>query len=127
MTTIVISTTQRFQYASDALLVGELMVSSPDLFSTVLDLVHGFNASGNARFFQLFNLDAVPAPGTVPLISFPVPAGQPFSWMPASPGFIARLNAPQGVSWWVSTTGDTYTASADTFWVNATGRGVMAI
>lgn len=40
----------------------------------------GYNSSGNVQYIQIFETNAVPANGTVPAFSMPVPATSYYSW-----------------------------------------------
>lgn len=121
MTSVNIITTTRFQYQG--------FTSPAELFcvqagpqepsDVILYLLTGYNASANDRWIQLATSISA---ASVPLVSIPVPAGQPFSWTPAPPGF--RFKTRQAY-WRISSTGDTYTAAADDFWVNAIGRCIV--
>lgn len=86
---------------------------------TLLD-VNGVSVVGALRFFQLFNLVAVPANGTVPLFVVRVPAVTNFS---VSFADSMGMSFGTGITWACSTTAGTLTltATAD-FIVNAQHR-----
>lgn len=82
-------------------------------------LVTGFNnAAGPLAYFMLFNLNALPVLGAVPVQTLLVPAGANFSYAPSA------LAAPftVGCVWAISSTSNTYTAAAITFKVHAEGN-----
>ena len=80
-----------------------------------LALVTGFNNGAAARYFQVFDKATAPAGGDVPVQSFLVGVGANFSYAPS--GLLAPLGV--GLSWGVSSTPNTFTASAELFWVHA--------
>lgn len=85
--------------------------------STYLHLLSGFNNSIGVRYIQVFlNSAAIPAPASVPDISFIVPTQTNFSFQPNG----SLLSAPAGISVVSSTTGDVYTPSGTLtdLWVN---------
>jgi hypothetical protein len=134
MTTLQIDFSTRFQYQSSGVRNGELILElqsggqGASLQNVTIDQFHGYSASSALRFVQIFNsLDAPPAsgPGTIPLITFPVPAGMPFCWQAPEEGYLVEL--PINFGWWVSTTGPQYTAGADSlFWLVMQGRATVS-
>jgi hypothetical protein len=115
----------RWQYRTNAPVATQQFIAPTvgfELRTFGLDQVSGFSLSASRRYFQLF--EATLSAGLVPLFSMPVEAGQPFAWQPAAPGF-QLVNSPALNVWGVSTTPGTYTASADTFWVQAQGRFLL--
>lgn len=114
----------RFQYARDfgALLSNDIIVSALAGSSLIgllyIEQIQGYSTAAATRWFQLHT--AALTLGAVPRWSIPVPAGMPFAWQPPAPGF--WLENPSSARWAVSSTGATYTASADLFWVNIQGR-----
>ena len=100
---------------------GEVFVNAtgPSITALVFYLMYGFNDSGTDAWIQLATDISA---GSTPRVSIPVPAGMPFSWSPATPGY--RITSGSLVRWRISSTGPTYTAAALDFWVNATGRAI---
>ena len=120
MTTVNISTTNRFVYKGYG--SGEIFCNAtgPSITNVILYLMYGYNASATDAWIQLyFDISA----GSVPYITIPVPAGQNFSWEPAGPGFNIQSATAR---WRISSTGPTYTAAALNFWVNAAGRAICS-
>lgn len=74
----------------------------------------GWNNNGATRYFQVFNSTTVPADTAVPIISFPVGAGQVFS---VDFSRFAK-NFGTGIAWANSTTAATKTVGGADFWVN---------
>ncbi len=94
-------------------LVSLAPVSTPIVVPTTLAEIHGYNASGALRYFQIFDAVGVPANGTVPRESFPIPDGSNFDFEPDE-----QYRA--GVVWAISTTGPTLTLDvAAKFWTRA--------
>lgn len=79
--------------------------------------VGGYNDSGTSAYLLLFDTAAVPAPATVPMQSFLVPANSTFGWTPTLNG--RRLT--NGLCYGVSSTPNAYTVLAGNFWVFAEG------
>jgi len=129
VTSIIANGNERFQYASDDYLIGEVFVDAQVAdagMAVVLEHVHGFSTSTEVRWLQIFEVNngdglLPPANGTIPLVSIRIEAEAEFSWMAPMGGFRITGHLFVG-SWWVSETGNEYTQSADTFWVNAQGR-----
>lgn len=104
---------QMWEYTA-FLATGVILAAPTDTF---VYEVNGFNPSATDLFFQ-FSQAAAASPGvTVPKQSFSVPAGAEFSWAPLSPWKVT-----QGLRFYVSTTGNVITPSAQQFWVWARGR-----
>lgn len=120
MTTVSISQNGNFVYSSGGLLTGERFCQASggaNLTQVVLQAVSGYNASSNVRYLQLFSLVS---PAGVPLWVARIPADATFSFEPPAQGWPSSGL----LRWDVSDTGPTYTASVDTFWVQAQGRAV---
>jgi len=72
--------------------------------------IHGFKVAANDRFLQLHNTKTTPAAAAVPLRVWPIYGSAPFG-----EGFIADdISCSVGATFVVSTTANTYTASAET-------------
>jgi hypothetical protein len=86
-----------------------------------LNNVSGFNPTANAGFMMLFDLGASDLVlGSIPKLSFQVPAGGSFAYG----SLLGGLQFQAGMCFAVSTTGGTYTASTDAWWLMAEGRNL---
>lgn len=101
--------------SSQGLVVSKIVAKSPIKFFNVT-LATGFSASASDLYIMFFELAAVPANGEVPAYVMPVPAKGLFSWAPSQGGRV--FNA---LTYAVSSTAGTYTASLQTFWVDIEG------
>ena len=128
MTAVPIARTGPFQYASDDFLSGEAFCSGLTIDSIVLQHVHGYSESAATVYVLIF--DHAPVALDVPLLSFKVPAGQTFSYGPPADGWqVQRAGVidPADLQWAVSSTGNEYTASVETCWVNAQGIASVGV
>jgi hypothetical protein len=74
----------------------------------------GYNHSAVDSFLLLFDASAAPVNGALPKISFKVPGGQSFSWLPPDGSSFTT-----GCRFAVSSTGDILTGVANLFYVYA--------
>jgi hypothetical protein len=81
-----------------------------------VDLVVAVNSSGGKLYFQFFDKKN-PVAGDVPVIPFPVDAGEALSWSPSQKGRVF----PNACSFGISSTCATYTPAAAVFWVDIEG------
>lgn len=95
----------RIEYEGLALAVAPVSTAACNISK-----IHGFKVAANDRFLQLHNTKTTPAAAAVPLRVWPIYGSAPFG-----EGFIEdNIACSVGATFVVSTTANTYTASAET-------------
>lgn len=106
----------RIEYEGLALAVAPVATDA-----ITISKIHGFKVAANDRFLQLHNTKTTPAAAAVPLRVWQIFGSAPFG-----EGFIEDdITCSEGATFVVSTTANTYTASAETVDIFVSGDGAL--
>ena len=98
-----------------------LAIAPASTDACTISKIHGFKVAANDRFLQLHNTKTTPAAAAVPLRVWQI-----FGTAPFGEGFIEDdITCSEGATFVVSTTANTYTASAETVDIFVSGDGAL--
>lgn len=102
-------------HSSQALVASGIVAKPPIKFFNVT-LATGHSGSASDLYIMFFETAAVPGAGAVPAYEMPMPARALFSWAPSQGGRVFTA-----LTYAVSSTAGTFTASAQTCWMDIEG------